>query len=121
MRENRPTRIIFIDQAKVEFELLNKIVGEQVAKEIKNSEEIRLLKSINQKTELIKLNPLFGDNVPKRLIPKQLNVSSLFRVELTGYWRLLYTLKGNEVEVVAIVLYLVDHKEYNKILGYKDR
>ena len=34
---------------------------------------------------------------------------------------MLYTLKGNEIEVVAIVLYIVDHKEYDGILGYKGR
>ncbi len=43
MKDNRPTRVVFIDQAKEEFELLNKTIGDQVAKGIKNSDEIRLL------------------------------------------------------------------------------
>ena len=118
--KSRPTRVVFIGQAKTEMELLNEIAGEQIAKGVQNSEEIRLLKSINQKTELIKSNPLFGNNISKRLIPKQLSVTNLFRIELTGYWRMLYTLKGDEIEVVAIVLYLIDHKKYNKLFGYKN-
>lgn len=121
MNENRPVRVIFVDQAKAELALLNKMIGEQIAKGVKNSEEIRLLKSINQKIGLIKSNPMFGNNMPKHLIPRWLNTTNLFRVELTGYWRMLYTLRGNEIEVVAIVLYLVDHKRYDKIFGYKSR
>ncbi|HVC58392.1 MAG TPA: hypothetical protein VND15_02870 [Candidatus Acidoferrales bacterium] len=121
MTDKRPTRVIFLDQAKMELEMLNKVVGDQAAKKVKNSEEMRLLKSITQKVVLIKANPLYGNNIPKRLIPHGLDVGNLFRVELTSYWRLLYTLRGNEVEVVAIVLYLIDHKGYDKILGYKSR
>ncbi|MDE1810659.1 MAG: hypothetical protein KGH66_01290 [Candidatus Micrarchaeota archaeon] len=97
------------------------MVGSQASDGVKNSEEIRLLKSINQKVGLIKSNPLYGNNIPKQLIPRGLNVTNLFRVELTGYWRMLYTLRGNEVEVVAIVLYLVDHKEYDKLFGYRKK
>lgn len=87
---------------------------------VQNSEEIGLLKSINQKTELIRSTQLFGNNIPKRLIPGQLDVTNLFRVELTCYWRTLYALKADGIEVVAIVLYPLDHKEYNKLFGYKD-
>ena len=35
-----------------------------------NSDEIQLLKSIKQKVEFIKVNPFYGDNIPKDLIPK---------------------------------------------------
>ena len=43
MKDKRPVRIILKDQAKLEFEELNKIVGEQQAKGITNSEEIQLI------------------------------------------------------------------------------
>ena len=89
MKDNRRVRLILKGQAKTEFEELNRIVGEQQAKGINNSDEMQLLKAIKQKTELIKENPMYGANIPKKLIPNNLDVSNLFRVELTGYWRML--------------------------------
>ncbi|OIO25878.1 hypothetical protein AUJ14_03230 [Candidatus Micrarchaeota archaeon CG1_02_55_22] len=82
---------------------------------------MQLLKSIQQKVELIKLNPMFGDNIPKKLIPANLQVSNLFRVEISGRWRMLYTLDGNKIEIVAFVLYVIDHPNYDKLFGYKRR
>ncbi|MDE1833454.1 MAG: hypothetical protein KGH58_03485 [Candidatus Micrarchaeota archaeon] len=108
-----------MDQAKAELELLNTIAAEQALGRAKRSEESKLLKSISQKAQLIKSNPMYGDNVPKRLIPSGLNVTNLFRVELAGYWRMLYTLRGNETEIVVLVLYLLDHKRYDKLFGYR--
>ena len=80
---------------------------------------MQLLKSIKQKAELLKINPMYGDKISRNLIPKDLDVQNLFRTELTGYWRMLYTLEGNQIEVVAFILHIVDHPTYNKILGYK--
>jgi len=42
-------------------------------------------------------------------------------VELTGYWRMLYTLEGNQIEIVAFILYLVDHPTYDKMFGYRKK
>ncbi|PIN85531.1 MAG: hypothetical protein COV47_01615 [Candidatus Diapherotrites archaeon CG11_big_fil_rev_8_21_14_0_20_37_9] len=119
MNDKRPVRIILKEQAKAEFEKLNKIVGKQQTKGITNSEEMKLLKAIKQKSDLIKQNPLYGNNIPKKQIPKTLTTSNLFRVELTGYWRMLYSLEGNQIEIIAFVLYLVDHPAYDKLFGYK--
>ncbi|MFH1107549.1 MAG: hypothetical protein V1787_06695 [Candidatus Micrarchaeota archaeon] len=121
MSDARPVRIILRGQAREEFEALNRISAEQTARGETNSEEIRLLKSIKQKAELLKANPEYGDNIPKRQIPKILNVSNLFRVELTGRWRMLYTLEGNRVEVIAFILYIVDHPHYDRIFGNKKK
>jgi predicted RNA-binding protein with EMAP domain len=121
MKDGRQVRVVLIAQAREEFERLNQIAGEQQARGIGNSEEIQLLKSIKQKIELLRQNAMFGENIPKSLIPKQLEVSNLFRIELTHFWRMLYTLKGDEIEIVAFALYIVDHEAYNKIFGYKGR
>ncbi|MFH0737874.1 MAG: hypothetical protein V1827_04785 [Candidatus Micrarchaeota archaeon] len=121
MRDKRPVRVILSGQAKEAFEELNRVVESQLSKGISNSEEIQLLKSIKEKSERIKADPTCGDNIPHRLIPKTLEVSNLFRIGLTGYWRMLYTLDGNRVEVVAFILYLVDHPTYDKLFGYKKR
>ena len=44
-----------------------------------------------------------------------------FRVELPGFWRMLYTLTDgeSEIEIIAFVLDIIDHKKYNKKFRYK--
>ena len=80
-----------------------------------------MLKSINNKIEILKYNPTYGQGMAKEQIPKTLDVDNLFRVELTHYWRMLYTIRTNEVEIVNFVLYIIDHKEYDRMLGYRKR
>ena len=82
---------------------------------------MQLLKSIVKKVAMLKYNPAYGQGIAKELIPKTLDVDNLFRVELTHYWRMLYTIRTNEVEIVSFVLYIVDHPTYDKILGYKGK
>ncbi len=121
MKNNRPVRVILKDQARASFEELNRIVGEQKARGATNSEEMQILRSIKQKSELLKTNPTYGDKIPKKQIPKDLDVSNLFRISLTGYWRMLYSLEGNQIEIVAFILYVVDHPTYDKMFGYRKK
>ena len=102
----RAVRVILIDEANEEFKKLNELVAQQIKEGKENSEEITLLRSIKQKRDLIKLNPFYGDNIEKRKIPKCYNVDNLWRVELSRYWRMLYTIKGNQVEIICFVLEL---------------
>lgn len=80
---------------------------------------------MNRKIELIKANPHYGDSVQKKLIPREYvskyGVNNLFRVELPRYWRMLYTLAEGEskVEIIAFVLDVIDHREYDKKFGYR--
>lgn len=81
-----------------------------------------LLRSIQRIIEILKTNPQFGDPVRKQLIPQkcsELGVQNLYRVELSNYWRMLYTLEGNQVEIFCFVLSIMDHQEYDKLFGYK--
>jgi|SRR3989344_74225 len=120
--EMRPVRVQIVGNAAEEFEHLNKIVGEEQAKGISNSEHQQLLKSIKQKIELVKVNPQYGDSVPKALIKKSgYSVDNLWIVDLTGYWRMLYTLKGTQIEILCFVLEIIDHKRYDKIFGYRKK
>ena len=87
--------------------------------------ERMILKAINQKVELIKANTHFGNPIAKNLIPEEYKqkyeVVNLFRVELPVFWRMLYTLTDgeSEVEIIAFVLDIINHEEYNKKFGYK--
>ena len=42
---------------------------------------------------------------------------------MSRYWRMLYTLTKDEseVKIIAFVLAVADHDEYNEIMGYKKK
>jgi hypothetical protein len=67
-------------------------------------------------------NPQAGKHIPKRLIPREYiiryGVTNLWKLNLDSYWRLIYTLSGDRVNVYSIVLEVLDHKSYNRKFGY---
>ena|SRR3989338_2245900 len=88
--------------------------------------ERTILNAINHKIELIKANQHYGDGIPKNLIPKEYKIKygvmNLFRVELPNFWRMLYTLTAEgEIEIIAFILDIIDHKTYNKKFGYRKK
>ncbi|MEA1924976.1 MAG: hypothetical protein U9M95_03815 [Candidatus Altiarchaeota archaeon] len=117
----KPVRVTLIGEAEEEFEQLNKIVGEEQGKGISNSENQQLLRSIKRVVGLLKENPMSGIQIKKKIIPREFPVSNLWKVNLTGYWRMLYTIKGDKLEIVCFILEICDHKKYDKIFGYKKR
>ena len=117
----KPVRVILLDNAKEEFERLNVIVGKQLELGKQSTEEMQLLNSIEQKINLIKLNPFYGYNLAKNLIPKEYNVTNLWRVELSQFWRMLYTITGNELDIISVLLEFMNHDRYNKLFGYKKK
>lgn len=120
---NKPVRVILLDEADSEYKKLNELVGQQIKSGKENTEEMQLLKSIHQKKEFIKYNPFYGDNISKNIIPKayviKYDTKNLWRVELTNYWRMLYTIKGDQIEIICFILDIIDHKRYDKKFGYK--
>ncbi len=73
----KSTRVIIIGEAETEYKKLNEIVGQQMKEGKDNTGEMQLLKSIKQKSELIKANPFYEDNIKKKLIPESYNVENL--------------------------------------------
>ena len=89
-----------------------------------DKEAIILLNSIERVIEILRNNPQFGDPIAKGLIPEELKragVQNLYRAELSNYWRMLYTIEGNTVEIFLFILKIVDHDEYNKLFGYRKK
>ena len=87
-----------------------------------DKESQSLLNSIERIKVILKDNPQFGSPIPKKLIPNPLmgmGIQNLYRVELSNYWRMLYTLEGSNLEIFLFVLNIVDHNDYNKLFGYK--
>ena len=49
---------------------------------------------------------------------KNYEINNLYKYNLPNAWRLLYSLSGEEVELIAIVLGCFDHKEYERKFNY---
>jgi len=105
------------EEAREVFEYLN-------AQSEKSKIEKSILNSIKQKAELIKSNFQYGDPIAKALIPKEYiqkyGITNLFRVELPNFWRMLYSIQEgeNQIEIIAFVLDILDHKNYDKKFNY---
>ncbi len=121
--KEKSVKLIITGDAKEEFERLNKIVGQEITKGITSSDYQTLLNSIKQKIEFIKENPQYGTHIPKNKIPKdyinKYDVNNLWKVNLSGAWRMIYTIRGSEIEIIALILDIIDHKKYNKKFGYR--
>lgn len=118
----KTVRVILTGEAAEEYERLNKIVGDEQRKGIKNSQHQQLLNAIKRATEMLKQNPQLGSHIPRSLMKKTgLPVNNLWKANLTGYWRMLYTIVGDRVEIICYVLEICDHKKYNKIFGYRKK
>ena len=132
MTEKRVS-IKLIGEAKEEYLKLQEAARQEREKGIESSFHQTLLKSIDSKIALLKANYDYGTQIPRKLIPRkyqiEYDVTNLWKVNLAGYWRLVYTLKQlqreqTEIEIITIwldVLDIVDHKKYDKIFGYKKK
>jgi len=116
----KTVRVILSPEAEEVYKYLNEHATH-------SKHERTFLNAVNNKIELIKTNTHYGDSVAKKLIPSEYKVkygvNNLFRVELPNYWRMLYTLTEgeNQVEIIAFILDMIDHKEYDKKFGYRSR
>ena len=123
MFKGKPTKVIITGNAKEEFDDLNKVVGEEIKKGITSSDHQTLLNSIKQKIEILRDNPEYGihfqkDRIPKEYI-KDYDVNNLWKVNLSGAWRMVYTIRGSEVEIISLILDVLNHKDYEKKFKYK--
>lgn len=109
----KEVRIVLKGQAKESFLELKKR---------DDKEAQSLLRSIDRIINILKQNPQYGDPIRKELIPdsfKKIGIQNLYRAELSNFWRMLYTIEGNKVEIFCFVLSIMDHPTYDKLLGYK--
>lgn len=99
------------------------MVGEEIAKGIMSSDHQTLLNSIKQKIELLRDNPGYGIHIQKDRIPKgyliYYDVNNLWKVNLSGAWRMIYTIRGSEVEIISLILDIMSHRQYEKKFKYK--
>lgn len=121
---DKPVEIEFEAGAYKEYVELQEFVAEGKKSKSKSTYE-QLLHSINTALRNIKADYAFGDLIPRRYLSKQTieryGTDKVFRVELVGYWRLLYTIVGDEAKIVAFILEYMSHGNYNKLFGYLKR
>lgn len=86
--KGKNVKVVLIGNAKVEYDRLNKIVGEEIKQGIQKSEYQTLFRSINTKKKFIEDNPEYGDHIEKKKIPKEYireyEINNLWRAELSG-------------------------------------
>jgi len=85
-------------------------------------EERQLFEFIGRAIDDLKKNPVCGIRIPNRLIPKEYiknyGISNLWKYNLPNAWRLLYTIVGDEIKIISVILEWMDHKNYEKRFGY---
>lgn len=81
------------------------------------------MRSIERVIDLLKKNPFAGDQVPRRQHPKKYfnkySAENIWRIELANRWRLIYMIKGDQLEIVNFIMDIFNHKDYDKVFGYK--
>lgn len=86
-------------------------------------EEKRLAGYIQRAMDDLMANPFAGIAIPRKLWPldyiRRFGITNLRKYDLPGGWRLIYTLAGNEVEIVSIILEWFSHKDYSRRFKYK--
>jgi Txe/YoeB family toxin of Txe-Axe toxin-antitoxin module len=85
-------------------------------------EEKKLSEYIERAIGDLKSNPLIGIKIPRKLWPteyiRKFGVNNLRKYDLPNGWRLIYTLVGDEIEIISIILEWFDHKEYERRFKY---
>ena len=106
-------KVVFADKnVKDSFEKLK----------VSKTEDQKLYNRLNNAFDDISENAFCGIQIPKKLIPKKYlkkyEIDNLWKYDLPGAWRLLYSVARDEIIVIAIVLEWLPHKEYEKRFGY---
>ncbi|MEK6881909.1 MAG: hypothetical protein AABY22_19985 [Nanoarchaeota archaeon] len=85
-------------------------------------EEKQLYNFITRAIGDIKSNPFCGARIANQLIPKdyikKYTINNLWKYNLPNSWRLVYSLKGNQIEIVSMILEWFNHKDYEKRINY---
>lgn len=124
---NKIIRIKLSPEAEEVYNYLNNEVAEVKNSGKKRTAEVQIFEAFQKKKELVKSNKHYGEPIAKSKIPERFQIkygiTNLFWVELPHFWRFLYTLTegDSEIEIIAFVLDIVDHKKYNKLFGYKQK
>lgn len=111
--DNRAVHVAFADESlKKAFDKLQHGASEE--------RELHLF--INRALDDLKKDPFVAIKIPRKLWPpeygKKYGLDNLWKYDLPNAWRLVYTVKGDSVQIVAIVLEWFEHKKYERRFKY---
>lgn len=82
-------------------------------------ENKKLHEFINRALTDIKENPSCGVKIPKQTWPKEYpKITNLWKYNLPNAWRLIYTIKTNDIMIISIILEWFSHKDYERKFKY---
>lgn len=86
------------------------------------TEDKQLHNWISRAIDDIEENAFCGTQIAKKLIPKEYlqkyDIDNLWKYDLPSAWRLLYSVAGDEVQIISILLDWMDHKHYERKFKY---
>ena len=87
------------------------------------TEDKKLYDSLVEAFEELEKNAFLGIQIQKRLIPREYirkfgKLDNLWKYNLHGGWRLMYTVKKDNVLILSIILEWLDHKNYERRFKY---
>ena len=81
-----------------------------------------LQKRLDNAFDAIAKDAFCSIQIPKKQIPKEYiakyGIENIWKYNLASSWRLLYSVAGDEVIVLAIILEWLPHKEYERRFKY---
>lgn len=84
-------------------------------------EDKKLYSFINRAIEDLKIHNC-GIKIPRNLWPKiylqKYSITNLWKYDLPNGWRLIYTIKEEELRIINIILEWFNHKGYENRFGY---
>lgn len=100
-----------------------RVYSELSEKALRNKKAETLVSAIQNKIYYLSKNTHFGQPISKNLIAKyykkEYGIKTLFRIQLPYYWRMVYSITNDRLYIIAFVIEIIDHKEYNKRFNYK--
>lgn len=84
--------------------------------------ETDLYKFILRAISDLKENPFVGIKIPSKVWSKEYireyKITNLYKYDLPNGWRLIYTVKGNQLEILSLIIEWFDHKDYERRFKY---
>ncbi|MBI5872340.1 hypothetical protein HZB88_04630 [archaeon] len=89
----------------------------------KTFQEKELKKWLDKAFHELEHNAFCGIQLPKRLISKDYfsrfgRIDNLWKYNMPNAWRLIYTVKKEEIIVISIILEWLEHKTYERRFNY---
>jgi len=85
-------------------------------------ESKKIYEYIEKAITTLRQNPEAGTKIAKRLWPliyvKEYSIVNLWKYNLPEGWRLVYTIKEEDIKILSIILEWFNHKDYERRFGY---